>query len=120
MSSALWALALSLMGASASAGDAPPVRLMLEDQGSAVRLSVVGESESAFQGGYSLEVVSDAAAGGNRTVQRGTVSLRPGVPVTLMTLTLGNVGEGSWTARLHVEPEDGRSYELVRSAPAER
>ena len=119
MYSQFMALGLALMTASAEPGESRPVQLLMEEQGSGVRLSVVGESDAAFRGDYSLEVTSDAAAGGNRTVQRGTVDLRPGIPATLMTLRLGNVGDGRWTARLRVQPEGSRPYELVRSAPAE-
>jgi hypothetical protein len=117
----LLATLLALMTAPAAAGDtadpAAPVRLVAEDAGDAVRLRVVGESPRAFEGEYALEVSSDAAAGGNRTVQRGTVRLAPGVPATLMTLTLGGGGQGGWTARLRVEPADGAAYEEVRRAP---
>jgi hypothetical protein len=118
MSSWLLPLALLLMtDAPALPADAP-IRLMVEPQGDGVQLRVVGASDRAIDASYALEVASDAAAGGNRTTQRGRAQLRPGVPVTLMTLTLGNIAQGRWTARLRVEPVGAVPYEDMRSNSA--
>jgi hypothetical protein len=95
----------------------PPIRLVVESQGQGVRLQVVGSSDHAVEATYALDVTSDAEAGGNRTVQRGRASLRPGAPVTLMTLTLGNIARGRWIARLRVDPVDAPTYEDIRSGP---
>lgn len=95
----------------------PPIRLVVESQGQGVRLQVVGESDQAVEATYALDVTGDAEAGGNRTVQRGRASLRPGAPVTLMTLTLGNIARGRWIARLRVEPVGAPAYEDMRSGP---
>ncbi|MGZ8283683.1 MAG: curli-like amyloid fiber formation chaperone CsgH [Allosphingosinicella sp.] len=115
MLSQILAAALALTAADTPSAE-PPVRLVTEEAGQGIRLRVVGESAVPFAGNYALEVTSDAAAGGNRTVQRGAVRLEPGVPATLMTLTLGHSGQGSWTARLRVEPSQGAAYEEVRRA----
>lgn len=118
MSSWLLPMALLLV---TDASDLPvdaPIRLVVEPQGEGVQLRVVGASDRAIEASYALEVASDAAAGGNRTIQRGRAELRPGVQVTLMTLTLGNVAQGQWTARLRVEPAGTVPYEDIQSNSA--
>ena len=113
----LWLLPLAFL-LMADAADLPanaPIRLVVEALGDGVQLRVVGASDRAIDASYALEVASDAAAGGNRTTQRGRAQLRPGIQVTLMTLTLGNVAQGQWTARLRVEPAGAVPYEDIRS-----
>ena len=107
---------LVLIAAEAPQPASRPVRLDIAATGQGVRLQVVGRSDHAFEGNYALEVASDPRAGGNRTVQRGSVRLVPGMPVTLMTLDLGLAGTGGWSARLRVEPSSGPAYEEVRRA----
>jgi hypothetical protein len=114
MFAAISAAALSLTAPSTPDAETAPVRLVAEQQDGGIELRVIGESNRAVEAGYALEVTSDAAAGGNRTTQRGRVALTPGVPATLMTLRMSNVGAGQWTARLRVEPVDGTPYEEVR------
>ena len=109
----IYAAALSLMGANAPDQNQPPVRLVAEQQDGRIELRVMGESDRPVEAAYALEVVSDRAAGANRTVQRGRVNLVPGVPETLMTLRMG-ISDGAWTARLRVEPTSGAAYEEVR------
>ncbi|WP_129794163.1 curli-like amyloid fiber formation chaperone CsgH [Sphingosinicella sp. CPCC 101087] len=116
----IWALALSLMGATTPPPQPAPVRLLVEERGQGVELKVVGESDEPVQAGYALEVTSDAAAGGNRSVQRGQARLVPGVTATLMTLRLGNVSDGGWSARLRVEPVGGAAYEEVLQSGPDR
>lgn len=118
MSSWLLPVALLLMADAADLPADAPIRLVVEPQGEGMELRVVGASDRAIEASYALEVESDAAAGGNRTVQRGRARLSPGVPVTLMTLTLGHVAQGRWTARLRVEPAGAVPYEDRRSNSA--
>lgn len=119
----LFLVPAALVGAMSVAGAAPmadtrsaPVRLVTEQVGQGVRITVVGKSASPVDATYALEVSSNAAGGGNRSTQRGSVRLRPGIPVTMITLTLGgNAGEG-WTARLKVEPKGAPAYEEVKTS----
>lgn len=93
-----------------------PIQLVTESVGNGVRLIVVGDVTVPTEASYALEVSSDAAGGGNKSVQRGTARLVPGGKTRLMTLTLGNVGHGQWSATLSVDPKPGRLYrEQIRS-----
>ncbi|HEY9579063.1 MAG TPA: curli-like amyloid fiber formation chaperone CsgH [Rhizorhapis sp.] len=109
------ALASSVGGASAPAS-AAPIQLVAEPVGDGVRLQVVGDAASAVEARYSLEVTSDAAAGKNRSTQRGTARLQPGTRVILITMTLGNVSHGNWSAKLLVEPSTREPYQQIRSS----
>ena len=96
-------LAVAMMSAPAAAP--APIQLVVEPLGHAVRLKVVGVSDVALSAAYSLEV----SGGGNRSLQRGQATLRPGVRATLVTLTLGS--EKDWAATLRVSPEGGEPYQ---------
>lgn len=112
-------LAAAMMaGAPASTAGKPnaPVHLVTETVANGVRITVVGRSASAVDAKYALEVSSSAGGSNNRSTQRGSVRLRPGVPVTMMTVVLGTGKGGGWTARLKVEPADAAAYEEVRSS----
>src|SRR3546814_8760427 len=80
---------------------------------------LVGDAASAVEARYSLEVTSDAAAGKNRSTQRGTARLQPGTRVILITMTLGNVSHGNWSAKLLVEPSTREPYQQIRSSRSE-
>jgi hypothetical protein len=101
---------------SAGAATPPPIRLELIEAEPGIELRVVGQSGSPYSARYALEVTSDAAAGRNRSVQRGNAKLRSGAAVTLVTLKLGNLRNGEWSAKLTVEPESGPAYEEVRGS----
>src|SRR3546814_20569993 len=75
---------------------------------------------SAVEARYSLEVTSDAAAGKNRSTQRGTARLQPGTRVILITMTLGNVSHGNWSAKLLVEPSTREPYQQIRRSEESR
>ena len=107
---------LALIAAEAPDPASRPVRLEIAATDGGIRLQVIGRSDRPFAGSYALEVAADAAAGGNRTVQRGGFRLAPGAPVTLMTLNLGLAGSGGWSARLRVEPASGPAWEEVRGS----
>ncbi len=110
-------IAAALASGSGGAGSAAaPVHLVTEPVANGVRITVVGKSASAVDATYALEVSSNPAAGGNRSTQRGSVRLRPGVPVTMVTLTLGGGQGGGWTARLKVEPKGAPAYEEVKTS----
>ena len=106
--------ALAAMGAAAPPSDSP-IRLVVERIDDGVRLKVIGASATAVKARYALEVSS----GGNRSQQRGNAVLRPAVPVTLVTLSLGHVTGTSGEARLHVVPETGAPYDEVVSLGAD-
>ena len=109
------ALALAAVAAAASAGDAtmtnpPPINMAMTTQGSGIRLTVSGASISPFEATYVLDVTSDSGGGNNHSLQRGRVRLVPGKKVTLITLDLGNLHTGKWTATLQVDAAGGGSY----------
>ena len=104
--------ALILMSAVTGA-NAAPIRLVSEPVAGGIRLQVVGASDLPVEAAYSLEVTSGAASR-NRSLQRGTARLAPGVPAILVTLTLGDAA--GWTAVLKVTPETGAPYEQTQSA----
>jgi hypothetical protein len=114
--SALIAAMLGAMAPGGAAADNPPIRLVSEAAGDGLRLKVVGSSDRALSADYRLEVSSESSGGTNRSVQSGGVRLQPGVPVTLVTLSLGSVKNGAWSARLHVTPKPGAAYEDVRTS----
>lgn len=113
--SAIMLLAAPVMNQTAPA-EAPPIRLVSEEVGGGVRLKVIGASDEIMAASYTLEVTG--GRGANRSVQRGTARLRPGAPVTLVTLTLGNADAG-WSALLKVSPEDGTPYEQTQGSSSE-
>ena len=93
-----------------------PIQLVTESVDNGVRLIVVGDASVPTEASYALEVSSDAAGGGNKSVQRGTARLVPGAETRLMTLTLGNIGHGKWSATLSVDPNPGRPYREQRGS----
>jgi opacity protein-like surface antigen len=98
------------MGAAAQPGAAvQPITLHVERQGDVHVLRVVADSPVACTATYRLEVA--AAGGGNRSVNRGTVTIQPSKPQTLATVTLG--GPAPPSARLEVDPCGAASYEQV-------
>ena len=104
--------------AATGGGEAPqrPIVMVTEPAGDAVRIQVIGDAAAETRASYTLEVASDPAAGGNRSVQRGTARLRPGERAKLLDLTLGNVAKGGWTAKLTVDPERGERYVVDASS----
>lgn len=116
--SGLLAAAAMVAGAPAAAASKTevPVRLVTEAVPNGVRITVVGRSASAYDAKYALEVSSSGSGSNNRSTQRGSVRLRPGVPVTMTTVVLGTSKAGGWTARLKVEPAGAAAYEEVRSS----
>ena len=80
-------------------------------------MRVVGHSPVQCDAIYALEVTNGAAGASNRSVQRGTARLRPGIGATVATLTLATASHEAWTARLKVDPcGSARTYTEVRSS----
>lgn len=109
--------AILVLTIAAAPGVAPadrpmPLRLSAEPVDAGIRLQVIGLSPVACEARYELEVA--AAGGGNRSVQRGSVKLRPGHKVVLSTTTLGRKGAVGWSATLRVDSCDGRHFEEVK------
>ncbi len=115
----LYALASLGVAAAPAPADNQPIYLKFEPAGQGISLQVVGKSEKALSASYALEVTSQSQGGTNRSTQRGNVRLEPGVPVTLVRLNLGSVQGGNWSAKLSVNPEEGGSYEVVRSSESQ-
>lgn len=91
--------AMSLAGAASMAHThSGPVDSVTEPVPNGVRITVVGRPATTIEASNALQVGSNPA--GNRSTQRGSVRVKPGVPVTMMTATLGNNGSDGWTARL--------------------
>jgi len=111
MSNAAFVTFLAMTFATAS-GPASPIRLEVEPVDAGVRLRVVGLSPVACEARYELEASGDT--GGNRSTQRGSAHLRPGVESVLSTTVLGGEIAGKWSATLRVEDCDGRRFEEVK------
>lgn len=111
MSNAAFGTFLAMTIAAAS-GHASPIRLEAEPVDAGVRLRVIGLSPVACEASYELEAAGDT--GGNRSTQRGTAHLRPGVETVLSTTVLGGEAAGKWSATLRVEDCGGRRYEEVK------
>src|SRR3546814_15455862 len=114
--SAIMLLAAPVMNQTAPA-EAPPIRLVSEEVGGGVRLKVIGASDEIMAASYALEVTG--GRGANRSVQRGTARIRPGAPVHLVPLTLGNANAG-WSSLLKVSPEDGPPYAPITGTTTAR
>ena len=111
-------IAATLGAIAAPAEQAPPpppdapITLVTEAVATGVRVQVVGRAATGVAARYSLEVSS----AGSRTVQRGSVRLRPGETTILLTSTLGGDRRRAWTAQLRVEPEGAPAYQVSRSS----
>ena len=90
-----------------------PLHLVTEPIAGGIRVRVVGKSAVACDARFSLEVSNRSGGGTSRSVQRGVARLLPGAASTAATLTLGNAGADSWSARLVVDPCGGDRYEEV-------
>ena len=113
-------IAAILAAASAAGGSTPqhPLQLHINDVAGQLEMRLVGESDRACSARYELEVTGGPDRAANHSVQRGTATIKPGAPVTVATLRLGNSSGAQWAARLHVTPSTGDAYELEwHSAP---
>jgi|GEM_PF-2884332 len=113
-------LTMAMLGAAPAGEHTRPIALVSEPAAEGVKLKVVGSSDRPLDAAYALEVSSETRAGTNRSVQRGNVRLQPGLPVTLVSLKLGNVSGGAWTAKLTVTPSGGDEYEVVSGSGGDR
>ena len=101
---------LAMLTLAAAVAMTQPLNLVLEGEGTAARLLVVGESAVPLTARYELEA---SGGNGNRSVQSGTVRLLPGQRVTLVSLSMSGLPE-TWAAKLRVS-HDGGSYEQARN-----
>lgn len=115
MERAVASLSLGLAMTVAAVSGASPLHLLAEPVDAGVRLTIVGSSRVACDTSYELKVVG--AAGGNRSVQRGSARLAPGKQVVIATTTLGNQASEHWSATLSVDSCDGKHYEQVETGP---
>jgi hypothetical protein len=109
LTSALIAVAVG----AASQGGAParPITLDVQTEGDVHVVRVVAESTVACTATYRLEVASGGR--GNRSVNRGTVTIEPSKPQTLATVKLGGASAAGTSAKLDVDPCGAASYEQV-------
>lgn len=111
-------LVTTLAAAAAAAAVPHPLKLDVSDDGGLLVIKVVGEAPAAWSGKYQLEVMGGPPGGSSQSVQGGAATLRPGRPVTVATVRLGNGNQEIWTAHLHVTPAAGGAYdEEWRSQP---
>ncbi len=107
-------LIAAILAASATAGAYPPhpLQLRIDESGGSLEMSLVGQSGQACSAHYELEVTGGPRGASNHSVQRGNAAIKPGAPVTVATVRLGNPEGAQWAARLHVTPSTGQPYEL--------
>ena len=107
-------LIAAILAAGASAGAYPPhpLQLHIDEAGGSLEMSLVGQSAESWSARYELEVTGGPRGSSNHSVQRGNAAIKPGAPVTIATVRLGNPAGAQWAARLHVTPSTGQPYEL--------
>lgn len=110
----LFAATLGVGATAPAQPDAAPITLETETGPAGVTLQVVGLSPTPAEADYALEVSS--GAGGNRSVQRGSVRLQPDRRAVLLTTRLGGDAGRGWRATLTVTPRPGERYEIKREA----
>jgi hypothetical protein len=101
-------LALSSAIVAASPAEMP-LKLLVNTNGGASVIRIVGESPHACTASYRLEVTD--AGGGNRSVTSGNTMLKPGIKQTLATVAVGSDSVKTTVATLHVHLCNGNSYE---------
>lgn len=107
-------LIAAILASAAASGAVPPhpLQLQVQEAGGGLEMSLVGQSASPFSARYELEVTGGPRGSSNHSVQRGNATIKPGVPVTVATLRLGNPEGAEWAARLQVTPSSGQPYEV--------
>lgn len=111
---ALAVAAMTIMGAPAGSDRTrpSPIRLSVEQGQHDVVLKVTGLADTACNASYALEV----SGGGNRSTQRGTASLQPNTPATLVRMTLASTGRRGWSAKLSVKTCSGETFEQLEAS----
>ena len=99
-----------LVATAGMAGEPParPLRLQVESTSNAQVLRIIGDAQIDCHAEYALEV---ASGGGNSSVQRGSVDLRPGQRSTIATVRLAGQSSRNIHASLSVQPCGGAAYE---------
>lgn len=114
----MMSLVATILAAAAAVAAPHPLKLDVNEDGGLLVIKVVGEAPAAWSGKYQLEVMGGPPGGSSQSVQGGAATLRPGKPVTVATVRLGNGNQEVWTAHLHVSPAAGAAYdEEWRSRP---
>ncbi len=86
-----------------------PIRLQVDTEGTASIVRVIADRSLSCAATYELTVTANS--GGNRSVNRGTVS-PPAGPVAVATVKLSGSDPGT-TATLNVSPCKGKAYRQV-------
>jgi len=86
-----------------------PVRLEVQAEDGANVARVIAQSPVKCKASYKLAITS--GNGGNRSVNRGTVTLEPGQRQVLATVRTGAAASRAFSARLTVVPCGGKPYE---------
>lgn len=105
-------MSLVFLALAAATAVAEPIFLRTRAEEGAVRIEVLGRSETAAAASYELVATSGA---GNRTVQRGFASLVPGREAVLLSLRMGQGAGAEWSAVLTVEAGAHRYVRLAGS-----
>ena len=92
-----------------------PLNLVAAQVGTEVRFAVEGESATACEVSYELQIESGANRNRNQSVQRGRAQLLPGQKIVVARATVRTMPSSEWNARLEVLSCDGNRYELHRS-----
>lgn len=95
--------------AAPTANPAAPIRLEVESTAGQSILRIVGESPVTCSASYELHAAD--AAGGNRSVNRGTAQLAAGERRTFATVRLGTHPASKISAKLVVHSCSGATYE---------
>ncbi len=86
---------------------APPIYLATQSVDGGIRIEVLGASLQTYEAAFRLEVSS--ASG--RSEHRGSARLVPGEQVKLSTVVIAVPPNGTWRAKLRVDPSTGEHYE---------
>lgn len=92
--------------ASAQPSQPAPLQLKVDQEGAMTIVRVVGLANVPWSGRYVLEVTDKA--GGNRSVQRGSVRLQSGLATTEATV---RTSSANVIAKLIVTPNESPEYE---------
>jgi hypothetical protein len=83
-----------------------PLQLRVDSSDGAVVIRLVGEARETCAVTYELEVTGQ----GNRSINRGAATIKPGTPVTVATVRLANSSHSDWSAKLRVDACGGSTF----------
>jgi hypothetical protein len=108
-------LAIAMTAMAGAPAQQQPVRLEVHAEDGANVARVIAQSPVQCTASYELAITS--GNGGNRSVNRGTVTLAPGERRVLATVRTGTTVSSGFSASLKVVPCDGKAYEQTWPAP---